>query len=107
MPRKATGNTTTPRKRKAPVNVETSATNSAPEQASPEIVPTSTVTEPVLRKVEVNLDEEIRRRAYEIYLQRNGAPGDPHMDWLVAEREVRLRQNGQPLTARAAAHGRS
>ena len=33
--------------------------------------------------------EEIRRRAYEIYLSRNGAPGDEVQDWLRAETEIR------------------
>lgn len=33
--------------------------------------------------------EEIRQRAYEIYLARHGAPGDPVRDWLQAERELR------------------
>jgi hypothetical protein len=32
---------------------------------------------------------EVQRRAYEIYLERNGAPGDPVSDWLQAERELR------------------
>jgi hypothetical protein len=35
------------------------------------------------------LEDEIRRRAYEIYLQRGNAPGSQHDDWLAAEREVR------------------
>ena len=35
--------------------------------------------------------EEISRRAYEIYLERNGAPGDPHSDWLQAEVELSLK----------------
>ncbi len=43
----------------------------------------------------VNLNEEIRRRAYELFLQRNGAPGDPAADWIVAEREVRARLTGK------------
>jgi hypothetical protein len=34
-------------------------------------------------------EEEIRRRAYEIYLDRSGAPGDPVADWLQAERSLR------------------
>ena len=38
-----------------------------------------------------NLEEEIRRRAYELYLQRGGTPGNPSQDWLVAEQEVRSR----------------
>ncbi len=36
-----------------------------------------------------NLQEAIRLRAYEIYLQRGCQPGSPHEDWAVAEREVR------------------
>ncbi len=36
--------------------------------------------------------EEIRCRAYEIYLARDGAPGDPNADWLQAERELRDRR---------------
>jgi len=32
--------------------------------------------------------EEISLRAYQIYLERNGAPGDPHSDWLRAEAEL-------------------
>jgi hypothetical protein len=34
-------------------------------------------------------NEDIALRAYHIYLERNGAPGDPHADWLRAERELR------------------
>lgn len=34
-------------------------------------------------------DENVRRRAYEIYLSRDGAAGDPDADWLTAEREIR------------------
>jgi len=37
------------------------------------------------------LEEEIRRRAYEIYLERGSIPGNESEDWLVAEREVRAR----------------
>ena len=33
-------------------------------------------------------DEQIRLRAYELYLQRDAAPGDPVADWLRAEREL-------------------
>lgn len=39
-----------------------------------------------------SVEEEIRRRAYELYLQRGGTPGNPSQDWLVAEQEVRSRQ---------------
>jgi len=33
-------------------------------------------------------EEEIRNRAYEIYLQRGGQPGNELEDWLQAEREL-------------------
>ena len=33
-------------------------------------------------------EDQIRARAFEIYLARNGGPGDAHADWLQAEREL-------------------
>jgi hypothetical protein len=33
-------------------------------------------------------EQEIRDRAYQIYLQRGGQPGDELEDWLQAEREL-------------------
>jgi hypothetical protein len=38
-------------------------------------------------------DDQIRRRAYEIYLRRvaGGKPGDPKSDWVQAERELSRR----------------
>lgn len=33
--------------------------------------------------------EQIRERAYEIYVARNGTPGDELHDWLQAEQELR------------------
>jgi len=33
-------------------------------------------------------NEEIALRAYHIYLERNGAPGNPLDDWTRAEREL-------------------
>jgi Protein of unknown function (DUF2934) len=44
---------------------------------------------------QINLDEEIRRRAYELFLERKGVAGDPAADWFVAEREVRARYAGK------------
>ena len=32
--------------------------------------------------------EDIALRAYHIYLERNGAPGNPFEDWVRAEREL-------------------
>jgi hypothetical protein len=36
----------------------------------------------------INLDEEIRRRAYELYQMRGPGGGGEADDWLAAEREV-------------------
>lgn len=38
------------------------------------------------------VEEEIRRRAYELHLERGGAHGNDMADWLRAEQEVRQRQ---------------
>ena len=45
-----------------------------------------------------NLEEEIRRRAYDLYLERRsngGDAGDQHQDWLTAEREILSRRNSR------------
>jgi len=46
-----------------------------------------------------NIEEQIRLRAYELYLQRRAtagcASGDENQDWLIAEREIRSRNGGQ------------
>jgi hypothetical protein len=48
--------------------------------------------------------EEVRRRAYEIYLERDGLPGDELDDWLRAERELQkvalFKQNWNRLQQR-------
>ena len=36
-------------------------------------------------------EEQIRARAYELYLERGGGPSDEMDDWLRAEREYRAR----------------
>lgn len=38
------------------------------------------------------LEEQIRQRAHEIYLQRGGDTGSEMDDWLQAENEIRQRQ---------------
>lgn len=66
------------RRNVTPIN--TTPTKVAPKKAQPSVA---------------SLDEEIRRRAYELFLERKGAAGDPAADWIVAEREVRARHTGQ------------
>src|ERR1700730_8818223 len=51
--------------------------------------------------VPINLEEEIRRRAYELYLERRATAGDENdngkenQDWLIADREIRSRHGNQ------------
>lgn len=40
-----------------------------------------------------HLQEEIRKRAAEIYQSRNGLPGDELSDWLQAEKEITQKFN--------------
>jgi len=48
--------------------------------------------------IPVNLEDEIRRRAYELYAERGFSSGHEHEDWLRAEREVKQR-HGQVRSA--------
>ncbi len=41
--------------------------------------------------IPINLEDEIRRRAYEIFQERGSVPGNEHEHWLQAEREVLAR----------------
>jgi Protein of unknown function (DUF2934) len=41
--------------------------------------------------IPINLEDEIRQRAYEIYEQRGRTSGNQHEDWLRAEREILAR----------------
>jgi len=47
---------------------------------------------PVTRRVEPKqstiTEDDVRHRAYEIYLERGAIPGDEVSDWLQAEREL-------------------
>ncbi len=94
MPRKNNGSTPIRSKRTTP-STEFATVQPTPVQG-PEIVKNVLPTVVAASRTGVNptngnLDEEIRRRAYELYLQRNGKAGDPNRDWFVAEREVRAR----------------
>jgi hypothetical protein len=86
MARKTTGNTIPNRSKKTLASIAPAAAPVAPEvrkNAKP------------ANLVPVNLEEEIRCRAYELYLQRRGTAGDPNQDWLIAEREIRSRYGSQ------------
>jgi hypothetical protein len=49
----------------------------------------------------INLEEEIRRRAYELSEQRGFTPGYENDDWFIAEREVLTRYGDQQQQQRA------
>ena len=93
MARKTTGNTTTNRTKKTAASVQPAAV-----QAVSEVPRNRTATS----RVPTNLEEEIRCRAYELYLQRRATAGDQNgngngnenQDWLVAEREILSRHGG-------------
>lgn len=45
--------------------------------------------------VPINLEDEIRQRAFELYQQRGSRPGSEAEDWLAAEDEIRQRYRQQ------------
>jgi hypothetical protein len=47
--------------------------------------------------------QKIAQRAYEIYLERNGAPGNPLEDWVRAERELLVKSRKPAKKAAAVA----
>jgi hypothetical protein len=114
MARKSDG-TTTPRRKKAAAPAETAAVQPAAEQvtsgarvseARSNVTPINVApVKPLAKKPavtgNVDLEEEIRRRAYELFLERNGEAGDPNADWLTAEREVRARHATKEAAAAA------
>jgi hypothetical protein len=56
-------------------------------------VKTASMTEPPKQALQTQpTPEQIRGRAYEIYVSRNGAPGEEVQDWLQAERELSSKQ---------------
>jgi len=104
MARKTTGSTTAKRSKKAEMPVAPADVQVAPEvhaevrkdmpgNGKPALLVPSNLVPPNL--VPVNLEEEIRRRAYELYLQRRATAGagngNENQDWLIAESEIRSR----------------
>jgi hypothetical protein len=54
--------------------------------------------------IETKVEERIRQRAHEIYLQRGGKDGSAMEDWLRAEQEILgagAEQNGVPTLRRS------
>jgi len=84
---------------------ETTPAGLRPEASDAKFTPAKATPEP--RKLEVmknetrknvvpiNLEDEIRQRAFELYKQRGSGSGSEAEDWLTAEREVRQRYRQQ------------
>jgi Protein of unknown function (DUF2934) len=92
----------TPRTNTGKTNGETLTTpvNSVNSSVTPEPVAEFREVrkaQPDARKniVPINLEDEIRRRAYELWEQHGRAAGHENEHWLVAEREVRERYRAQ------------
>jgi hypothetical protein len=106
MARKTTGNTTTTRSKKVETSVQPAVVQGSAEVVNPEVAkevrrngkPASGTTAKASASINVNIEEQIRVRAYELYLERRatsgGDMGDQNQDWLVAEREIRSRHDG-------------
>lgn len=96
----------TPRTNAGKTNGETPTTPVNPVNPSVTPEPVSELREvrkaqPDARKniVPINLEDEIRRRAYELWEQHGRQSGQENEHWLVAEREVRERYRAHPQSA--------
>jgi len=121
MARKTTGNTSTTTRRKkaeAPLpqmapelqnEVKKEVHTEARAETRAEVRTKAKKAKPVSVSVAtVSIEEQIRRRAYELYLQRTangGGHGSEHQDWLTAEREVLSRHRGEKGVSIAASAG--
>ncbi|MGA9306357.1 MAG: DUF2934 domain-containing protein [Candidatus Sulfotelmatobacter sp.] len=77
-----------------PAEVAAAEINKTPEPRKMEVVrsePRKNAAPPI----PINLEDEIRRRAYELYQQRGNASGSEAEDWLTAEREIKQRYRQQ------------
>jgi hypothetical protein len=84
MARAKTGRSTTPATPPTATNITPINRKGSVENVAPEG-----------KKANGNLDEEIRRRAYELYQERGGEHGREHEDWFRAETEVRARSSSR------------
>jgi len=74
---------------KTPKTPKATTARKKPARAVPDIAGTIGNGKPP-----ADLETEIRVRAYELYQERAGAPGNEHEDWLVAEKQVMSKRAG-------------
>src|SRR5271163_1209269 len=102
MARKSTAGSNTSRSKKNGTTTQSARVEAAASKDQPDkpVRNSGRKTAVVTPGLSVNFDiqEAIRRRAYELYLERamaGGQGGNEGQDWLIAEREVRSRVDGQ------------
>jgi hypothetical protein len=82
---------TTPKKRTRKAAVNSEATNGNGTNGNgTEVAEVVTASPATVEEAQVMpiLEEKIRVRAYELYLQRHGQHGSPEQDWLQAAQEI-------------------
>jgi hypothetical protein len=103
MARKTTESTTTTKRTKKTAVAAPPVTMQVAPELQKEVKKEARKSGKPATAAPVNLEEAIRHRAYELYLERRATAGahygDPNQDWLIAEREIRSRQGGQEHTA--------
>jgi len=83
----------------ARAKTQRSASNGNTKTTSNEIQFAHDVKDTKKNIIPINLEEEIRRRAYELSEQRGFTPGYENDDWFNAEREVLSRYGDQQQSA--------
>ena len=83
----ATKKTSSPTRRKSAIETSSSPTRASRRPPTAATRQERTSTAP-LHASESLTEERIRVRAYYLYLQRDGHPGDPLSDWVRAEAEL-------------------
>jgi len=81
---------TTPKKRTRKPMIEAEATTKVPKTSKSASKPT-VISEIAEVAPVATLEERVRVRAYELYVQRGGTSGSPEQDWFQAVAEIRGR----------------
>lgn len=108
MARKTNGTTTTTRRKKAAGAIPPPDVQVVPELSNEALgeVPKNGKPANVVA-IHMNVEDQIRRRAYELYLERSARGGSEsgyeNQDWLMAEREIHARLGGPEQAFGAAA----
>ena len=95
-PRKQNGEATAAAVQAAPASVATDVTETVTAEPQKSLrKPSSVKSDSRSNVLPINLEDEVRRLAYEMAERRGFEPGHENEDWLAAEREVRQRYHQQ------------